>query len=159
MLHYSIGQWFNSGGFPNSAHYFTVWVATPPNASSTRKHHIYGMVCATCTTSYDRITDTASSSSSTYTPTQTNFRAPYTSNPTKATPTPPNTSNTNTAPPPNPPQELHHSLPTPLFCPTWTVWWFLVEKIVKHVEQNTDSTGHPYFSYELLLPSSFTKTV
>ena len=117
------------------------------------------MIRATRTTSYDTNTETQSSPSSTSTPTQPSFRDPYTSNPTNAIPTLTNTSNTNTAPPPKPPTALHHSPPTPLFRPTFTVWWGPVEAIVVHFKQTTDSTGHPSLLYQLLLPSGITRTV
>ena len=136
---------------------FHIWIVNIPNASSMRKHHIHRMDRVSCTTSYD--TETASSPSSTSTPSQPNFRAPSTSNTTHATLTPPNTSNTNTLPPPNPPTALHHSPPTPLFCPTSTLWWGLVEAIVIHVKQTTYSTCHPYFLYKLLLSRGITRTV
>ena len=67
-------------------------------------------------------------------------------NPTNTTPTPRNISNTNKSPPTNPPAVLHHSVPTPIFYP-------------RHVEQTTDSTGHTYFLYQLLMPSGITITV
>ena len=91
-------------------------------------------------------TKTASSLSYTYTPTNQNSISPSAYNPTNTFLTPPNTSNTNTAPPPNPPTLLHQSMPTPLFHP-------------RHVEQTMDSTGHPSFLYQLLLPSGTTRTV
>ena len=159
LLHYSTGQWYNIGGFPNSAHFYTAWVATIPNASSMHKHHIYGMISASRTTYYDTDTKTTYSTPYSSTPTLQNFRDPSTSNPTNTTLTPPNTSNTNTAPPSNPPAAIHHYKPTPLFRPTSTVCWGLVEAIVRHVKQTTDSTGHPSFSYQLLLPSGITRII
>ena len=124
-----------------------------------RKHHIYGMVHASCTTSYETDTNTASSPSSTSTPTQPNSIAPSTSNPTNETPTTRNTSNTKKTPSPNPPTVLHHYPPTPLFRPTYTVCWGPVEIKVRHVNQNTYSTGCPSFLYQLLLPSGIKITV
>ena len=39
------------------------------------------------------------------------------------------------------------------------MWWGPVEEIVRHDKDNTDYTGHPSFSYQLLLPIGITRTV
>ena len=78
------------------------------------------MVCATCTTSYETDTETASLPSSTSTLNQQNFRAPCTSNTTNETPTLPSTSNKksvlslphSTAPMPSPPVHVPDFAPS-----------------------------------------------
>ena len=168
-----MGQWYLSDGFPNSANHSTAWLATTPNASSTRKHCIYEMVRAIRTMSYETDIETASSPSSISNPNHPNFQAtPHTSvtnteekndtstlNLINETLTPLSTSNTTPAPTMNPPTSLCRPPPTPLFHTASTVWRGRVEAIVKNVEQTTDSAGHTSFLYKLIIPGGFTRTV